>query len=335
MRKFIIIAIAIGLIAGIVWWRISVKNRLNKNNEFSIATVTRKDLTTNVLATGVLEPRLKIQMKSPQRGQVDEILVDEGDKVKKGQSLAWISSDNRITLIDAARVNMEEAKQSGDNDKIIQAEREWKIAREAYQRIPLLSPIDGEVTLRSVEPRQNIDANTVIIGISDKLVVKTQVDETDIGKIKVGMMAKITIDAYPEDTLYGKVTKIAHESTVVSNVTSYEVTVELMKSNKTLKSGMTANVEIIIAQRKNVLVLPLKAVKQRRDEKFVLVPTDKKHPQSQAVVTGLENDQEIEIISGLGEGNKVLISKQTKNNSTDSRTQGQRGFFMPGMGRRH
>lgn len=331
MRKFVIIGIIVLVAVGLIYWRISVKNKLKKSTGFSIVMVERKNLTSKVLATGILKPRLKIRMMSPKRGQVDEILVDEGDKVRKGQKLAWISSEDRITLIDAATVNLEKAKESGDKDKIVQAEREWKIAQEAYQRIPLISPIDGKVTLRSVEPGQNVNANTEIIGISDRLVVKTQVDETDIGKIKTGMPAEIVIDAYPENQFYGKVTKIAYESTIVSNVTTYDVTIELTKFRKILKSGMTANVEVILAQRKDVLVLPLKAVKRTHDGKIVLVSTGEKQPQPQEVVTGLENEEEVEIVSGVEEGEEIIITKRTRK---DEMSQRPRSLFMPRRPRR-
>lgn len=315
MKKILAIILAVCVIAGFALWKISAKKKKDgKSKDESAAVVVRKNFVIKVLATGVLEPRLKIQVTAPNRGQIDDIMVDEGDRVRKGQRLAWLSSADRIALLDAARINLENAKDSGDKDKIAQAQQEWDVAQGAYQKIPLLSPIEGEVTLRAVEPGQSVNANEVILGISDRLVIKCQVDETDIGKIKTGMHGMINLDAYPEERLFGKVTKIAHESVVTSNVTTYQVTVELVRSSELLKSGMTANVEFIIAQVKDALLLPVNAVANIAGKKYAFVMSEGKEPERREVETGAQNEQSVEITSGLNEGDKVIIRKKNKDN---------------------
>ncbi len=323
MKKYIIILVALLLIAAGLFYVLKNNKNINNKEIVKIVEVIRGNLLSTVSATGVLEPKIQIKLSSPKRGQVDEILVEEGDEVKKGQRVAMISSEDRVNLIDAALMNLEKAKNAGNQSEISEAEDELKIAETAYQPIPLLTPIDGLVTLKNVETGEKVDANATIIEISDKLIIKALIDETDIGKVKGGTKTKIIIDAYPDEDLWGKIIKIAYSPTVESNVTNYEAIVEFMsKTNKLLKSGMTADVDIITFEKKDILLLPKKAVKQKKEGAIVLIPreNDKSYPQE--IEIGKSDENNVEIISGLEEGDKVIIT-EINNNNANSKTEGR------------
>lgn len=314
MKKYILLSLAVLLVLVGLFYVLRKNRNTHGKETFKIVEVTRGNLLSTVTATGVLEPRIQIKLTSPKRGQVDEILVEEGDTVRKGQRIAMISSEDRINLIDAALMNLEKAKDTGNQSEISEAENELKIAEAAYQRIPLLTPIAGLVTLRNIEPGEKVDANTTILEVSDKLLVKVLIDETDIGKVKEGMKTKIILDAYPDEDMQGKVIKIAYSPTIESNVTNYEALVEFTSStDKLLKSGMTADVDIITFEKKDTLLLPKKAVEERKGRGIVLIPCEGDRPYPQEVQTGNSDENNVEIVSGIKEGDKVIIMERSSN----------------------
>lgn len=312
MKKYIIISLAVILVLASLFYVLKKNGNTSDKEIFKIEKVIRGNLLSTVSATGILEPRIQIKLTSPKRGQVDEILTEEGYKVEKGQRVAMISSEDRINLIDAALMNLEKAKETGNQSDIAEAENELKIAEAAYQRIPLLTPIAGLVTLRNIEPGEKVDANTTILEVSDRLIVKVLIDETDIGKVKEGMKTKIVLDAYPDEDMQGKVIKIGYSPTIESNVTNYEAIVEFTtKTDKLLKSGMTADVDIIIFEKKDTLLLPKKAVKERNGRKIVLIPGEGNRPDPQEIETGSSDENNVEVVSGLDEGDKVIILEKS------------------------
>ena len=115
-----------------------------------------------------------------------------------------------------------------------------------------------------MESGQSVSANEAVIVLSDRLIIKAVVDETDIGKVKIGRLAIISLDAYPTETVGGKVTHIAYESRIVNNVIMYEVDIIPDRTPSVFRSGMSANVDITENSRDNVLLIPLKTVKGQK-----------------------------------------------------------------------
>ncbi|MFC1546823.1 efflux RND transporter periplasmic adaptor subunit, partial [bacterium] len=251
------------------------------------------------------------------RGRIENIKVKEGNIVKKNEVIAWISSEDRISLIDSARASYEKAKASGDENALKNAAEEMEIAELAYEKIPVISPINGEVIRRSVEPGQNVFSDTVLFVLSDKLVAVVEVDEADIGKIKLGQKANVKLESFPEDVRIGKVSQIAREGNVVNNVTVYDVTVDIKDIPKEWASEMTANIEFIVSEKRNVLIVPIEAVKERKNKKFVIrVSEDRKF---QRVETGITDNRMIEIKDGLYEGDEIILKGSNNNNGREGR----------------
>ncbi len=136
------------------------------------------------------------------------------------------------------------------------------------------SPIDGIVLTKNVEVGQiissgisSVTGGTLIATVADmkEVYVKADVDEVDIGKIAPGMTAKIVADAFPDQVFSGEVIRIAAQSKVVQNVTTFEVTIQVHNPLGRLKAGMNASVEILVADKKNVLLVPNEALMTRSD----------------------------------------------------------------------
>ncbi|RLI00640.1 efflux RND transporter periplasmic adaptor subunit, partial [Candidatus Bathyarchaeota archaeon] len=158
------------------------------------------DICVTVSTTGIVEPQNRVEIKPPIAGRIEEILGKEGDKVKKGDVLCLMSSTERAALLDAAH---------------LKGEKELKYWEEVYKSTPLIAPIDGQVIVRAVEPGQTVTVNDTILVLSDRLIVKAQVDETDIGKVKLGQRAVITLDAYPDIKVEARVNHISYESKII------------------------------------------------------------------------------------------------------------------------
>ncbi len=283
--------LALALIAGLGLKRIL---RRQDRDSLRAVMVQRAGLSVSVLATGVVQPQNRVEIKPPIPGRAEEILVREGQEVRKGQVLAWMSSVERAALLDAARAK-------GPSELA-----HWQ---DLYKPTPLVAPLGGLVISRNVEPGQSVTAQDPVLVMSNRLIVKAQVDETDIGRVGLGQEAEIVLDAYPRERVSARVDHVAYEARTVNNVTIYEVEVAPGSVPGFMRSGMTANVTFLVARRENALVLPAEAVRQEEGGSFVLVPdpSGKGRPLRREIKTGISDGKRIEVLSGIEEGDPVLV----------------------------
>lgn len=268
------------------------------NREQSMRQVLAEQgrIEETVEATGDVSPLNRVEIKPPIAGRIEELLVDEGSVVKAGQILAWMSSSDRAAIIDAARAKGPE---------------EVKRWQDTYKPTPIVAPLSGAVILRNVVVGQTVDGGTVLFAMADKLIVVARVDETDIGRVRVGMPARITLDAYPDEPIEGAVFNILYEGKNVSNVITYGVKVEPRKVPPFFRSQMTANVSLIAKAKDNVILVPSAAVSDDKNgEKRVFVPGEDGKPAPKAVKTGTDNGENVEIVEGLKAGDTVLIVRR-------------------------
>ncbi|MDD5691480.1 MAG: HlyD family efflux transporter periplasmic adaptor subunit [Candidatus Omnitrophica bacterium] len=251
-------------------------------------------IQTFISTTGTVLPKNRLEIKPPVAGRIESILVQEGEDVKTGQILAWMSSTERAALLDAAE---------GQGDKVL---KYWK---EVYKAIPLLSPIDGEVIVATTQPGQTVTASDAVVVLSDRLIVRAQVDETDIGKIKLKQSAFITLDAYLDARIGAVVDHIYYESETVNNVTIYKV--DLIPENipEFFRSGMNATVDFKVETRENVLLLPVEAVRREKEDSYVLLKQEgSNNPAKRIIKIGITDDKNYEVLSGVTSSDTVLVT---------------------------
>lgn len=280
--------------------------------------VARGDIEQIVLSTGIAQPRNRLEIKPPIPGRVEEVLVEEGRWVRKGATLAWMSSSERAALLDAARGKGEE---------------EVKHWEELYRATPILAPIDGTVILRNVEPGKSFTSNDAVFVMSDMLVIAAQVDETDIAQIKLRQPAHIVLDAYPETAFDGKVDQIAYDAKTVNNVTTYVVYVLPAKAPAFMRSGMTANVSFQISVHKATLLVPGESIRHHGGQAYVLKSAAEGGTRQveQEIETGLSDGKRTEVISGLTEGDTLLVPQLKASGVRGDTRSGNP--FMPGRRR--
>ena len=211
----------------------------------------------------------------------------------------------------------------------------------------VMAPIDGIVTTRNVQTGQiissgisNVGGGTTVMTISDltRLFILAAVDESDIGRIEVDQPAVITADAFPQKKFEGKVVRIATRGVTVSNVVTFEVKIEVISENKIfLKPEMTANIEIISAQRDNVLTVAREAIVRKRGKRIVQVVQKDGSTEDRTVEVGISDDVKTEVIAGLKEGETVVARKDANESKwrRDQSSQMQRMMLGGSRGGRH
>ncbi len=270
-------------------------------------------LKTFISCTGTVLPKNRLEIKPPVNGRIERILVQEGDKVKTGQILAWMSSTERAALLDAAR---------GKGEQTLAY---WE---ETYKPIPLPAPIDGEVIVATTQPGQTVTASDAVVVLSDHLIIRAQVDETDIGKIRLDQKAVISLDAYPDTKIKASVEHIYYESQTVNNVTIYQVDLLPAEVPPSFRSGMNATVDFIDQDRENVLLIPVEAVYKDNADSYVLIYQGKdREPLKTQVKLGVTDDKNIEVLSGITARDRIML--KTKKYRLPQNNIGSNPF-MPG-----
>ena len=261
--------------------------------EYQEAMPKRGDLTSSILASGRVQPDNRVDIKAPIPGRAEKVLVREGDQVKKGQILLWMSSSERAAIIDSARMVSESEV------------AHWEKMNPAT---PVIAPVDGLVIQRNIEPGQSFGTADAILVVSDRFVVEAPIDETDVSRIQVGQLATTTLDAYPDQPLASSVLRIAHESQTTNNVTTYKMEVELKDVPRFVRVGLTANVSFQIEAKKNALLIPSKALKANEEGLYVLIGSPNGgDPEKRQVKIGLSDGKTTEIVSGISESDVVYI----------------------------
>ncbi len=278
-----------------------------KAERYDEVQVKRGDIKISVLATGKVQPENRLVIKPPINGRIETLLVHEGAKVKKGQTLAWMSSSDRAALLDVASAK---------------GNQELSYWKDIYKPAPITAFIDGEIISQNVEPGQMVSTPDTIFVMSDRLVLSAQVDETDISKIFINQKVEITLDAYPQEMFQGRVHQIAFDARIANNVTVYDVEIIPEKTPSFMRSGMTANITFASEERLNILQIPVEAVKRSEGKSSVLIspkaPNEEgapgrkpsKEPQSVEVTLGLSDGKSVEVLSGVSEDETVLISRK-------------------------
>lgn len=297
-KRFIFAAAFIALAGGGWLWarHAGAKSEARRIAELSPVKPARGVLVMKTQATGNVEPENRVLVTPSVGGRAEEVLFTEGQQVKKGQVLAWVSSSERTALLDSLKMQ--------DS-----APEEKKMVEEAYNLTPVVAPIAGMVVKRAVEPGQSVSAARELAVISDRLIVKTYVDETDIGAVKEGQKADFYLDAYPKDRHEGRVLAISHESSQKDGVIVYEVKILPVRTIPVMRSGMTADVLVITGSKAGVMTIPRKAVRYRDGDALVSVkdsPAGKLAEKKIAV--GATNESAIEVLSGLADTDTVYYS---------------------------
>jgi HlyD family secretion protein len=185
----------------------------------------------------------------------------------------------------------------------------------------LVAPMGGTVTTLELKVGEQVSAGTVVVELNDlaTFVVEVNLDETDVAKVGIGQEAVVTLDAFPGEELAGEVTDIAPVADIQSGVVLYPVTVQLSPADPSAtdlgsasgqevpaRVGMTANVEIITASKADALIVPLRAIQSENGKSYIWRQSADGFEKTE-VTLGVMTETEVEITSGLSEGDVVSV----------------------------
>jgi HlyD family secretion protein len=218
-----------------------------------------------------------------------------------------------------AQVTVLKAKIAQAEAQVAQDRATLKQLEEQLSYTDIESPIDGVVLSRDVEMGDAVSSILVLgssatlvmtLGDTSQVYVKGKVDESDIGKVYLGQPARIKVESFKDKTFNGVVTKISPMGVEKDNVTTFEVRVSINNPGGELKAEMTANAEIILEEHKNVLQIPEGAILYDKDKKASVEIPDSKAKDGKkkmALNIGISNGAKTEVLSGLKEGDEVVL----------------------------
>jgi len=301
------------------------------------------EVTVTATSTGIVKSETEVNITAQRTGKIARLLVEEGDKVDKGDLIAELDTAETIVNLTKSEAEVKKAEIELINTRteykrksslfkeglitqeqfddvsrrlsIAEAELERsKAARDAIQLQLeysfIKTPVKGVVSKRPVNVGDTVIPGPIIASIvdPDNLYIEAPIDEADVSSVALRQRAKITVDAYHKKVFYGRVTKI---SPIVigakQEARTFVVRVSLIDTNKIiLKPGMSADVEIITGVAKDTLVVPSQVIVEKGQEKIVYV-YEKGRAKPRKVKIGIYNWNFTEIKEGLKEGEKVII----------------------------
>jgi HlyD family secretion protein len=251
------------------------------------------------------------------------------DDLTTAQATVTQAQNNLQKLLAPPDVNALDIAQNG----VDQAQIAVKQAQLQVQQAQIIAPFAGTVTAVNVTVGQGTasagTSGAIQLADLDNLEISVNMAETDVSRIKTGQQAQVTLDALPDAALTGVVTQIAPAGVLTQGVVNYPIVVTVHNAPATVKTGMTANLNIVTDQRTDVLMVPNRAVRTQGRQKIATVLFEGQEMQV-PVTTGLANDTMTEITTGLKEGDVVLLTTTTT--STQNRGGGGRPGFVGGFG---
>lgn len=279
--------------------------------ESALATYERNKVDAEGPDLPFLKSTVERDRKLAADGLVSTSILDDGDKAYQ-LALNKQMSAQRYLAVSRAEIARNKAQ-------VAQMQAALDSAEEDLSNSTIVSPMEGLVLSRDVEVGDAVSSILILgsqatlvmtLGDVSEVYVKGKVDEADISKVYLGQRARIVVESLKDKKFEGKVTKISPMGVEKDNVTTFEVKVSIQNPTGELKANMTANAEIIQEEKHDVLQLPESAVvydKDRHTFVEILAPSTKTGKQKQPVTLGISNGVKTELVSGLKEGQQVVL----------------------------
>lgn len=289
-------------------------------------TVRRGDLRVGVSGSGQVEAVSQVDLTPVIAGDgidVMQVLVKNNQEVKKGQTIAVLDTEDAVRAIEGAELDLRDVKtrqqQTADQYRgdtksdmlnrrlqaiaLAQSQNDLDKAKQKLQDYYIKAPFDGVVTGLSVEAGDSVSRSTVLASvITHDMRAAVSLNEVDAAKVKEGDSVTLTFDALPDLELSGKVSRIDTIGTVTQNVVSYDAEIVFDEQRPALKPGMSVSADIAVMEKRGVLLVPNAALSVSNGKTAVRTTEGLR-----TIVTGVTDDADTEVVSGLSEGERVLI----------------------------
>ncbi|MBA1334204.1 MAG: hypothetical protein HPY66_1913 [Firmicutes bacterium] len=301
--------------------------------EEGYVTIKTADGEVRAVRSGTVEFGETKEITVPAEALVEKVIKKEKDMVVKGEIIATLSSDS---------LHLEKASK---DISVKQAQLDYNEVLDKISSLKVYAEVDGiiagqnvvvgdEIKIKDDDSSSGSSSNSTALGyvLSNQKKVSISVDELDISKVKLGQRAVVTIEALANRVFEGTVSKVSEVPNIQNGVSNYDVIVTIPEGGD-IKTGMTADVEILIESKENVLMVPVEAITQRNGNAIVMVPAQSQSgdPEPRRVKIGLMNERYVEITEGLSEGERVVVTGLSAGNTQTNGFPMGGGFGMPGI----
>tara|TARA_B100000965_G_scaffold352450_1_gene327650 strand:+ start:99 stop:1172 length:1074 start_codon:yes stop_codon:yes gene_type:complete len=333
------IALSVLAVSGISL-KLTQNNKSNKDTtEFTVAAESGS-LPGLITASGELTANKSVNVSPKRQGVLDEIFVEEGDEVMKGDLIAKMDFGDLEYRINELRANYETEKATylrrkflfnegaisaeeydEFKNRFLRSEAKFKQIEIEESETNIRAPFKGVITSRYAVPgafvtpttsasasREGGATSSSIVELSQGLEIVAKVPESDIGRIKTGQEATIRVDAFPDRRFKAVVSKISPSAIKNNNVTSFEVTLLLRNKPEDLRLGMTSDINFQTGETKISTLIPTVAIVTEEGKAGVLIVGNNNQPKFKQVELGTSSGSKTAIISGLEPGEKVFIN---------------------------
>lgn len=299
--------------------------------EYTTEKAIRTDLQQTVSVTGEVVDIVKADVSPEMSGMTEELAVKVGDRVEKGQKIAKINDSVVRAQLNEALIALQIQQEQLDLkrrkwDTLKPEEKEaaklavesarattWTLQQQMKKNI-VYAPIDGIIAKKYLEEGEMAAMGKPLVTISGEkgFEIEADVPESDIDKIKIDQKGQATFDAFLSDEIFEfEVTEVEPTATIIQDVVYYRVTFKLLTEEKRIKSGMSTDIDILTAEKKDVLAVSNQAIKNEDGKRYVEIleiDADQQKTVKRAdVKAGLRGDSGLtEIVSGLSEGEEVI-----------------------------
>jgi macrolide-specific efflux system membrane fusion protein len=316
--------------------------------ELPTATATRRTLEETAVAIGTVEPRVgaEVRVGSQVSGVVERLAVEVGDRVERGDLLVTLRAEAQRAAVAGldAELAAAQAQRELAAAQLLRAEglrellsradldaarrtlevRAAEVARTRARRdetrialgyTEIRAPISGTVASVSTQVGETVAASfaaPTFVTIVDlaRLEIRASVDETDIGRVRIGQEVAVRVDAFAGSRLPGAVRAVYPKAELVDNVVTYVVVVDLgAAASVELRPAMTVHVDFLLARRERVVAVPRAALFEEGERSYVVVRGADGYAERD-VVAGLATTREVEIAAGLAEGDVVVADRE-------------------------
>jgi membrane fusion protein, multidrug efflux system len=291
-----------------------------------VQPVARGSIARQVTVSGIVEPVRSIGVNSQLGGAVTQVLVQEGDRVRRGAVLARMDARELVSQLAAAEASLEVAKAAYERAEQLRERRvitlpEYERERTAFAAATaqvdqlrtrvgfatVRSPVDGVVTEKNVESGDVVGTNARLFSVADvsELVARVGVSELDVVELSSGDRVGVTLDAFPNRTLNARIRRVFPVADPQTRLVPVEIVFD-RENAQLARPGFLARVTFDLATSDNVLLLPVGAVLGGQGAQSVFI-VENGVATRRTVTTGLTSQGRIEILSGLSEGEGVIV----------------------------
>ena len=403
-KRIIYIGLAVVVLAGAYLGYRSLKST-KQTISFETAKIERGTISNTITATGTLEAIKTVNVGTQVSGVIEKIFVDFNSQVKKGQLLAQLDETPLLAQLEQTKASVDQAeaqvkyqKATYDRYKVMVgkkliAQSDFDLAEFNYSNAlgqlsnaksmydknkinlsyaRIYSPIDGIILERAVDEGQTVAASfstPTLFTIANDLTqmrVEAKVDEADIGQVRNGQRVEFTVDAFPLRKFSGEVTEIRLQPVSSANVITYTVVINAPNPDKVLMPGMTANAIFYVTEKKDIVLVPAKAVRFTPDQTALATYNESISGGIQAanqtappmgeisaevqktdgagqtvwikngtsitprkISVGVTDEIHYEVLAGLIEGEEVVISMNSGSSGAATKAAAVKSPFMP------